>query len=182
MGGIAAGRADLIALAREKVVRFGSNLGPFEAWLVGHGLPTLSVRMAAHSANALVVARILDESPAVTRVLYPGLAKHRDHALARRLFDGRFGGMVSFSLRGGRTAAEAFLRSTELIAFAPSLADVTTTISYPIATSHRGLPQSTLDEIDVDPGLLRLSVGIEDPQDILADLQTGLDAARRAAG
>jgi cystathionine beta-lyase/cystathionine gamma-synthase len=182
MGGIAAGRADLVALAREKVVHFGSNLGPFEAWLVGHGLPTLSVRMTAHCANALVVAGFLDESPAVARVVYPGLSKHRDHALASRLFSGRFGGMVSFSLHGGRAAAEAFLRSVELIAFAPSLADVTTTVSYPIATSHRGLPQTTLDEIEVDPGLLRLSVGIEDPRDILVDLQAGLDAARRAAG
>jgi cystathionine beta-lyase/cystathionine gamma-synthase len=180
MGGIAAGRSDVIGLAREKIVRFGSNLGPFEAWLVGHGLPTLPLRMAAHCANALAVAELLAGDPAVSRVLYPGLPSHRDHAIARHQFGGRFGGMVSFSVRGGRRSAEAFLRRLQLIAFAPSLADVTTTISYPVATSHRGLAQSTLDEMEVDSGLLRLSVGIEDSEDILADLRVGLAAARAA--
>jgi cystathionine beta-lyase/cystathionine gamma-synthase len=178
MGGVAAGRAEVIQSTREKVIHFGSNLGPFEAWLVTGGLPTLPLRMVAHCANALRVADFLAAQPAVARVLYPGLTGHRDHALARRQFGERFGGMVSFSVKGGRVAAEAFLRSLGLIAFAPSLADVTTTVSYPIATSHRGLPQSTLDEIEVDAGLLRLSVGIEDPEDILADLRSGLDAAR----
>jgi cystathionine beta-lyase/cystathionine gamma-synthase len=180
MGGVAAGRADVIQQAREKVIHFGSNLGPFEAWLVAGGLPTLPLRMGVHCANALVVAEFLAVHPAVARALYPGLTHHRDHAVAQRQFGGHFGGMVSFSVKGGRVAAEAFLRSLKLIAFAPSLADVTTTVSYPIATSHRGLPQSTLDEIEVDAGLLRLSVGIEDPEDILDDLRTALAAARAA--
>ncbi len=178
MGGIAAGRSQFIALARERIVHFGANLGPFEAWMVGHGLPTLPLRMAAHCSNAQTVANYLQEHRAVARVLYPGLPHHRDHELARRLFGSQFGGMVSFSVKGGRPAAEALLRSLDLIAFAPSLADVSTTISYPIATSHRGLDQSTLDEIEVDPGLLRLSVGIEDPRDILVDLGSALDAAQ----
>jgi cystathionine beta-lyase/cystathionine gamma-synthase len=111
-------------------------------------------------------------------VLYPGLPTHRDHALASRLFGRRFGGMVSFSLRGGRRSAETFLASLQLVSFAPSLADVTTTVSYPVATSHRGLPPATLDQLEIDEGLLRLSVGIEDVEDILADLTRALSACR----
>jgi cystathionine beta-lyase/cystathionine gamma-synthase len=182
MGGIAVGRADLIAAARAKIVHFGASLGPFDAWMVGQGLPTLALRLAAHSANALAVARFLADQPAVARVLYPGLPGHSDHGLAGRLFGGQFGGMVSFSLAGGRSAAATFLRALRLIAFAPSLADVTTTISYPIATSHRGLPEATLNALEIDPGLLRLSVGIEDQGDILADLRTGLAAVAAAGG
>lgn len=182
MGGIVAGRSDLIEAIRSKIVHLGANLGPFDAWMVGHGLPTLSLRMAAHGRNALDVARFLESQPAVARVLYPGLAAHPDHAVARRLFENGFGGMVSFSLAGGRPAAAAFLRALDLIAFAPSLADVTTTVSYPVATSHRGLPDATLDQLGIDAGLMRLSVGIEDLSDIIADLAPALDAARTAAG
>lgn len=182
MGGIAAGRSDLIDATRGKVVHFGASIGPFDAWMVGHGLPTLALRMEAHSQNALGVARFLESHRAVARVLYPGLPSHPDHAVARRLFGERFGGMVSFSLVGGRPAAAAFLRALELIAFAPSLADVTTTVSYPIATSHRGLPADTLDRLAIDAGLIRLSVGIEDLADIIADLTLALAAARGAAG
>jgi cystathionine gamma-synthase len=182
MGGIAVGREDLIQGARAKVVHLGASIGPFDAWMVGHGLPTLPLRMDAHSRNALEVARFLESHPAVARVLYPGLPSHPDHAVARRLFGDRFGGMVSFSLSGGRSAAAAFLGALDLIAFAPSLADVTTTVSYPFATSHRGLPADTLDRLGIDEGLIRLSVGIEDVADISEDLKSALDAARAAAG
>ena len=182
MGGIAVGNAELIAATRAKVVHFGASLGPFDAWMVGQGLPTLPLRMAAHSANALTIATFLADQPAVARALYPGLPTHPDHDLARRLFGGQFGGMVSFSLAGGRPAAAAFVRTLKLIAFAPSLADVTTTISYPFATSHRGLPDDTLKALEIDPGLLRLSVGIEDPEDVLADLRPALAAARATGG
>ncbi len=180
MGGIAAGRLDLIEATRARVVHFGTSLGSFDAWLIGHGLATLAVRMARHSQNALAVAGFLDQHPAVERVLYPGLPAHPDHDLACRLFGSQFGGMVSFSLKGGAEAARAFLQSLELIAFAPSLADVTTTVSYPVATSHRGLPEATLQAMGIDSGLLRLSVGIEDAEDILAELDRALRAARRA--
>lgn len=183
MGGIAVGRADLIELVRAKVVHFGASLGAFDAWMVGHGLPTLPLRMRAHSDNALTVARFLSRHPLVQRVLYPGLTSHRDHARAARLFTGGFGGMVTFSLAGGRPSAECFLEALQLVAFAPSLADVTTTISYPIVTSHRGLAPDALAAMDIDEGMLRLSVGIEDPEDILADLDQALArCARRSAG
>jgi cystathionine beta-lyase/cystathionine gamma-synthase len=175
MGGIVAGRADVVEAARAKVVHFGGSLGPFDAWMVGQGLPTLSLRMRAHCENALVVARFLSERSEVSRVLYPGLTSHPGHEVASRLFSRGFGGMVSFSLRGGRGAAERFLEALELIAFAPSLADVTTTISYPVATSHRGLSADALNRMGIDEGMLRLSVGIEEAEDILADLTVALE-------
>lgn len=181
MGGIVVGSADLIAAIRAKIVHFGASLGPFDAWMVGHGLPTLGLRMRAHCQNALAVAQFLADQPAVSRVIYPGLSSHRQHELATRQFSGGFGGMVSFSLKGGRSTVERFLEALDLIAFAPSLADVTTTISYPVATSHRGLPESALSAMDVDDGLLRLSVGIEDVEDILIDLGVALKASTSVA-
>lgn len=181
MGGIVVGSADLIAAIRAKIVHFGASLGPFDAWMVGHGLPTLGLRMRAHCQNALAVAQFLADQPAVSRVIYPGLSSHRQHELATRQFSGGFGGMVSFSLKGGRPAVERFLEALDLIAFAPSLADVTSTISYPVATSHRGLPESALSAMDVDDGLLRLSVGIEDLEDILVDLRVALKASTSVA-
>lgn len=177
-GGIAVGRADLIEATRSKVSHFGASLGAFDAWMVGQGLPTLPLRLAAHSENALTVARFLAAQQAVARVLYPGLPTHRNHDLASRLFGQRFGGMVSFSLRGGRRSVETFLSSLRLVSFAPSLADVTTTVSYPVATSHRGLPPEVLTQLEIDEGLLRLSVGIEKVDDILADLAAALDACQ----
>src|SRR5439155_27184263 len=141
-----------------------------------------ALRMAAHCQNGLTIARFLAEHDAVDRVLYPGLAAHPDHAIASRLFSGGFGGMVSFSLKGGRTAVAGFLSAIELIGFAPSLADVTTTVSYPVATSHRGLPADVLAEMGIDDGTLRLSVGIEDAADIIADLEDALEACRTAGG
>src|SRR5215472_12179859 len=176
MGGVAAGRADLIEAARAKVVHLGMSLGPFDAWMVGQGLPTLALRMAAHSRNALAIARFLAEHPAVARVFYPGLPGHPDHAVAARSFVGGFGGMVTFSLKGGRPEAAAFLETIDLIAFAASLADVTTTVSYPVATSHRGLAPEVLAAMGIDDGTLRLSVGIEDADDIIADLARALGA------
>lgn len=174
MGGIVVGRAELIERVRSKVIHFGASLGSFDAWMVGHGLPTLPLRMRAHSDNALAVAQFLSQHPLVGRTIYPGLESHRDHQRARRLLSGGFGGMVTFSLVGGRPAAERFLEALELIAFAPSLADVTTTISYPVATSHRGLAPAALAAMDVDEGMLRLSVGIEDVADVIADLDHAL--------
>jgi cystathionine beta-lyase/cystathionine gamma-synthase len=182
MGGIAVGRLDLIEAARQKVVHLGASLGPFDAWMVGQGLPTLSLRVDRHSTNALAVAGFLAEHRGVSRVLYPGLPSHRDHDLATRLFGGRYGGMIAFSVKGGRSGAEEFLRSLDLIAFAPSLADVRTMVSYPVATSHRGLPPATLQAMDIDAGLIRLSVGIEDVDDIIADLDRALAAAPAGRG
>ena len=174
LGGIVTGPADLIERIRETVGHLGVAGGAFDAWLAAHGLATLALRVERASANALQVARFLEEHPAVMRVHYPGLASHPYHALARRLYPRGYGGMLSFELAGGAAAVRAFLAGLRLVELVPSLADVTTTVTYPRATSHRNLPPEALATMGVGPGLARLSIGIEAAEDILADLDGAL--------
>lgn len=177
MGGVISGRADLIALIRSKLSLYGSTLAPFDAWMALQGLKTLALRMRAHSDNGAHVAQFLARHPGVLRVIYPGLPSHPQYAVAQRLFPKGMGGMLSFELQGGRSGADAFLRalsSLGSISFSPSLADVTTTASYPAGTSHRLLSPAEQAAIGVTPGLIRLSVGIEDKTDICADLDRAL--------
>lgn len=174
MGGAIAGDRSLIAAVREKIVHLGGCQGAMDAWLTLLGLPTLPLRMAAHSHNGQAIAEYLAAHPVVGRVYYPGLPSHPRHDLARRLYPDGTGGMLAFDLRGGESAARRFLESLRLIAFAPSLADVTTTVSYPYATSHRGLPDEALRAMGVGRGLIRLSAGIEEVDDVIADLEQAL--------
>ena len=176
--GVLAGPRDLVAAARAQAVRIGLNLGPFDAWLVLRGVRTLALRMERHSANALALARFLAERPEVRRVYYPGLPSHPQHDLATKLFAGGFGGMLAFELRGGAAAVERFFAALRSIEFAPSFGDVTTTWSYPSRTSHRPLSGEEQAKLGIDPGLVRLSVGIED----VDDLRDALAAALGAAG
>jgi cystathionine gamma-synthase len=173
-GGIVAGREELVGRIRETMGHFGVAGGAFDAWLATHGLATLALRVERASANALQVARYLEAHPAVARVHYPGLASHPHHVLAQRLYPHGHGGMLSFDLAGGEPAVRPFLAGLGLIALVPSLADVTTTVSYPRATSHRNLSPEALAAMGVGPGLVRLSLGIEAVEDILADLDGAL--------
>jgi cystathionine gamma-synthase len=176
--GVLAGPAGLIAAARARTVRLGLNLGPFDAWLVLRGVRTLAVRMERHSANALALARFLAGRPGVRRVHYPGLPEHPQHALARKLFTAGYGGMLAFELAGGARAVARFFGALRLIEFAPSFGDVTTTWTHPARTSHRPLSAEAQRKLGIDPGLVRLSVGIEDVE----DLRDALEAALAAAG
>ena len=175
--GVLAGPSALIAGARAQTVRIGLNLGPFDAWLTLRGVRTLALRMERHSTNALDLARFLAERPEVQRVHYPGLPAHPQHDLALRLFPGGFGGMLAFELRGGAQAVERFFAALPLIEFAPSFGDVTTTWSYPARTSHRPLSAAEQAKLGIDPGLVRLSVGIEDVDDLREALEAALGAA-----
>ncbi len=182
--GILVGPAALVEAARAQVVRMGLNLGPFDAWLTLRGVRTLAVRMERHSANALALARFLASRPEVSRVHYPGLPQHPEHDRARGLMPDGFGGMLSMELRGGRAAVGGMFRALAgavgrepPIAFAPSFGDVTTTWTYPAATSHRSLPAGERARRGIGPGLVRLSIGIEDVE----DLKEALDVALRAA-
>lgn len=175
MGGIASGERALVEAIRAKIVHLGGCQGVMDAWLTLLGLPTLPLRMPAHTRTALAVAHYLAEHPAVAAVQYPGLPAHPQHALAQRLYPDGCGGMLSFDLRGGEAAARRFVSNLRLIPFAPSLADVTTTVSYPYTTSHQGLPNEVLRTLGVGPGLIRLSAGIEDPADVIADLAQALE-------
>ena len=175
--GVLAGPSALIAGARAQTVRIGLNLGPFDAWLALRGVRTLALRMERHSVNALELARFLAERPEVQRVHYPGLPGHPQHGLARKLFTDGFGGMLAFELRGGAAAVERFFAALPLIEFAPSFGDVTTTWSYPARTSHRPLSAEEQAKLGIGPGLVRLSVGIEDVDDLREALETALGAA-----
>ncbi len=181
-GGAAAGERGLVDAMRQKIVNLGGCLGVMDAWLTLLGLPTLPLRMAAHNTTARAVAAYLAEHPAVAAVHYPGLPDHPQYETARRLYPHGSGGMLAFDLRGGEPAARALLEGLRLIAFAPSLADVTTTVSYPYATSHYGLPDDVLAALGVGKGLIRFSAGIEDPADVIADLEQALGVGRWALG
>jgi cystathionine beta-lyase/cystathionine gamma-synthase len=186
--GILIGSGSLVAAARAQAVRIGVNLGPFDAWLALRGLRTLALRMERHSANALALAHFLRMRPEVLQVHYPGLPDHPQHGLARALLPDGFGGILSFDLAGGASAVHRLfarlsgggggLRPEALIAFAPSFGDVTTTWTYPARTSHRSLSDEERAKVGIGPGLVRLSVGIEDVE----DLKESLDLALRAAG
>jgi cystathionine gamma-synthase len=150
----------------------GGVPGPFDSWLVLRGLKTLAVRMRAHEANALAVARFLAEQPSVERVIYPGLATHPQHKLAQRQMSG-FGGMISIVLKGGEAAGRAMVERTKLFTLAESLGGVESLIELPAAMTHASVAGSALE---VPAGLVRLSVGIEDEADLITDLAAALGA------
>lgn len=175
MGGIASGAPELVEAIRSKIVRLGGCQGAMDAWLTLLGLPTLPLRMPAHTRTAMAIAQYLAGHPAIASVHYPGLPDHPQYALAQRLYPQGCGGMLSFDVQGGEAAARRFVARLRLIPFAPSLADVTTTVSYPFTTSHIGLSDDVLRVLGVGPGTIRLSAGIEEPADVIADLAQALE-------
>jgi cystathionine gamma-lyase len=154
----------------------GGVPGAFDSWLVLRGLKTLAVRMRQHSANAEQVGCFLEQHPRVKRVYYPGLASHPQHDLARRQMTGGFGGMLSFEVVGGVHAAREVARRTRLFTLAESLGGVESLIELPALMTHASLPADRRTEIGIDDGLIRLSVGIEEPEDLIADLTQALTA------
>jgi cystathionine gamma-lyase len=147
----------------------GGVPGPFDSWIVLRGLKTLAVRMRQHEENALAVARFLQDHPQVATVNYPGLPSHPQHDLAKRQMSG-FSGMVSFTLKGGAEAAYAAVQKTEVFHFAESLGGVESLITHPATMTHAAIPKEQRESRGVTDGLLRLSVGIEDAEDLVADL------------
>jgi cystathionine beta-lyase/cystathionine gamma-synthase len=173
-GGMVLGKGEPMGRVRAAMIRAGTNLGPFDAWLATRGARTLSVRVERQSANALALARFLETHGAVARVYYPGLASHPQHALAKRLLPGPAGPMLSFDLQGGALGVERFMARARLMEFAPSFGDVATTWTYPARTSHRRVSEATKKEMGIGPGLIRLSVGLEKADDLIADLAEAL--------
>ena len=159
--------------------KIGAVLAPEVAWLALRGLKTLPLRMREQCANAARVARFLSEHSAVAQVYYPGLPSHPQHMLAEQLFGDRgFGGMVAFELRNGtRAAAFAFLDALKLVLPATTLGDVYSLALYPVMASHRAVPPAERADLGITDGLLRLSIGIEDADDIIADLDAALHVA-----
>ena len=176
MGGLVAGRAELVAPVRIARKFFGAISDPDAAWLLARGMKTLSVRVRRQNESSLVVARGLEGHSAVSRVMHPGLASHPDHETARRLMPGGYGGMVTFACRGGVAAARAVADRVRLVANAPSLGGVESLLSLPHLTSHAGLTPAERATAGITDDLVRLSVGLEEPEDILADLDQALSA------
>ncbi|MCS7055248.1 MAG: aminotransferase class I/II-fold pyridoxal phosphate-dependent enzyme [Thermoflexales bacterium] len=172
--GVICGSRALIEKAWEHLRVNGPLLHPFEAWLLRRGLLTYGLRMARHNANALAVARFLESHPAVSKVYYPGLESHPQHALAKRQMPGGFGGMVAFELKGGYEAAYRAIGRTKLCILAVSLGGVETLITHPASMVHSQQTDEQRAQAGIVPGLIRLSVGCEDADDIIADLAQAL--------
>ncbi|QFP76480.1 PLP-dependent aspartate aminotransferase family protein [Deinococcus sp. AJ005] len=171
-GGVLCARADLVALARTRLLRLGGTMSAFDAWMTMQGLKTLGLRMRAHSGNAQAVADVLVNHPRVGAVYHPGLSDHPQFHLAMDLYPNGFGGMLAADIED----APAFVKALAgRIPLAPSLADVITTLSWPWGTSHRALPEAERRRLGITPGLLRISVGIEDIGDLLGDFESALE-------
>ena len=173
--GLVAGRADFIVRLSHLASTFGLTGNPFDSWLAYRGLSTLALRVDRTSRSALKIAEFLSRAPKVCRVNYPGLSSHPDHSLASSLFQDGFGAMMSFDL-GGRAEADRFIQGLSHIPYAPSLGDVSTTLSHPTTTSHRFQTPEDWAKQGITPGLIRLSIGLEHIDDIRKDLEAGLAA------
>lgn len=156
----------------------GTNGSPFEAWLLNNGMKTLELRMERHCQNAAKVAEWLTQQPQVSRVNYPGLSAHPDHQLARRQMR-HFGGVVSFELKGGLNAGRQFVEGLELCTLAPTMGDVDTLVMHPATMSHLKVPAAQRQAAGITDGLIRLSIGIENIEDIRFDLEKGMAGIRR---
>ncbi|GGI06420.1 trans-sulfuration enzyme family protein [Egicoccus halophilus] len=177
VAGVVAGSESLVAAVREHVFELGGSLGPFEAWLVVRGIQTLPLRMRAAGANALAIARALSATGVVGPVRYPGLEDHPHHLLSRELFGGRgYGGVLSFDLPH-RAAAEVFADACRVFARAASLGGTHSLVLHPASTSHRQLDDAALAAAGLGPGTVRLAVGIEDEDDLVADVRQALATA-----
>ncbi|OQB22139.1 MAG: Methionine gamma-lyase [Firmicutes bacterium ADurb.Bin182] len=176
IAGIAVGREDFIS----ECIGFGLKdmtgavLSPFDAYLIDRGLKTLDIRMQKHSSSAMEIARFLERHPAVKRVLYPGLTSCPNHEIAKKQMS-LFGGMITFELHCGKAAAERFVNELELCTLAVSLGDTETLIQHPASMTHSTYTPAELAAADISENLLRISVGLEDPEDIISDLKRGLD-------
>src|SRR5688572_2597967 len=153
----------------------GAVPSPFDAFLTLRGIKTLAVRMERHCSNALKIARFLEKHPKVERVYYPGLPSHPQHSLAQRQMHGRYGGMVTALLKGGLPVSRRFLERCKLFTLAESLGGVESLIEHPAIMTHASLPEDVRADLGIDDGLVRLSVGIEDADDPIAELKYALD-------
>lgn len=175
VGGAAVGSSEVISKIRPKLVLYGAILSPMDAWLLARSLRTLELRVTKHSQNALKVAQFLEKHPKIEKVFYPGLESSPDHERAAAQFEnGLYGGMLSANLRGGEREASTVIASMPTIKYVPSLAGTATTVSYAAKTSHRAYSKEQLDEAGITYGQLRFSVGLEDADDIIAEIDAAL--------
>ena len=182
IAGVVAGSAERVALVQRVQIDTGATLGPFEAFLVLRGILTLAIRAERHAATAAALADWLERQEGVRAVLYPGLPSHPQHAVATRQFrPGVAGGMLAFEVEGGRDAGRAIIDAMRLPELTASLGSVHTIVVHPPSTSQRQSSEAELLEAGITPGLLRVSVGLEDLEDLQADFADALVVARDVA-
>lgn len=175
VGGVAVTSRQDIA---EKIAFFSNSLGgiqgPMDSFMCLRSLKTLPLRMKAHQENAMAIARFLESHPKVQKVIYPGLSSHPQHALAKEQMHG-FGGMITFHIKGGLKEARTFLENVQIFALAESLGGVESLVEHPAIMTHASVPAETRKALGIDDSLIRLSVGIEDINDLLGDLKFAFD-------
>jgi cystathionine beta-lyase/cystathionine gamma-synthase len=173
VAGAAAGSKVLIQRVRENVIHLGGSMDPEAAFLLIRGLKTLRIRVEQQCKNAMIVAKYLEKHPKVARVHYPGLPSHPDHRLAKRQMSG-FGSMLAFDMKGGLSAARRFCDRVRVFLLAASLGGVESLVILPIYTSHYKMSAAELRGAGVEPGTVRVSVGLEDSEDLIEDLRQAL--------
>ncbi len=173
VAGAITGSSEHIEQITHKLNHLGGTLDPHACYLLHRGVKTLALRMARHNDSALKIARFLQKHPAVEGVNYPGLPDHPDYERAKELFDG-FSGMLSFEMKGGLEAAKHFVETVELPVVAPSLGGIETLVTRPAATSHSGMSPEEREAVGITDSLVRISVGIEDVDDLIADFSQAL--------
>ena len=173
LGGAVMGTASYIEEVRRKMVVWGQAPDPFACWLLERGMKTLSVRVRQQNANAMALAEWCEGRPEFARVHYPGLPSHPDHEIARTTLDG-FGGMLAVELRGGAAAADRVVRRLALVKYATSLGGVDSLVSEPRYSSHAHMTSEERAAIGIPDGFLRISVGLEDVEDLIADFERAL--------
>ena len=171
--GAAAGSRKWMDRVRHMVIYLGGSMDPGAAFLLIRGMKTMGVRVAQQCANAMTVANFLERHPKVARVHYPGLKSHPDHALAKKQMKG-FGSMLAFDLQGGLPAARRFCDRVQLFLLAASLGGVESLVVLPVYSSHYRMSKQELEAAGVTPGTVRVSVGLEDAEDLIADLKQAL--------
>jgi O-succinylhomoserine sulfhydrylase len=174
LGGVICGTRDFIRKVAEPYLKHtGAAMSPFTAWIMLNGMATLDLRCRAMADSALKIARALESNPAVTKVLYPELPSHPQHALAMEQI-GTGGTLVTFEIAGGKEAAFKFCNALDIIKISNNLGDAKTIATHPATTTHQRLPQEQKDALGITPGLIRLSVGLEDADDLIAELTAAL--------
>ena len=173
VAGAVAGSRDQVGKVREMMIALGGSMDPDPAYLLIRGLKTLEIRVRRQCENALAVARFLERHPRIQRVHYPGLPSHPHHRLAKRQMTG-YGGMLAFDMIGGLPAARRFCDKSQIFSLAGSLGGVESLIVPPIYTTHFGLNTTELVAAGIGPGTVRMSIGIEDRSDLIADLKQSL--------
>ena len=180
LGGVVCASREFIRKTLEPYMKHtGGSISPFNAWLMLNGMVTLDLRCRAMAEAALKVAEALTHDDRISRVIYPELPSHPQHALAMEQM-GSGGTLVAFDLKGGKKAAFAFMNALQIIKISNNLGDAKSIATHPTTTTHQRLPQDQKDKLGITPGLIRLSVGLEDVRDLIADIKGALEAMASA--